>query len=76
MTSSVLDSALSFSLLLSASVIVTVDGKDYVQTSFEATEIMSTYLLAFVVCKFEYLQSHTDDGVLVITVYNLMCTYT
>lgn len=52
-----------------------MDGKNLLQTSFEATEIMSTYLLAFVVCKFEHLSNFTDDGILVITVYTLICSY-
>lgn len=57
------------------SINVTVDGKDVLQTTFEGTEIMSTYLLAFVVCEFGFLENKTDAGVLVIiTVYTLMWT--
>uniref|UniRef100_A0A6Q2Y5S4 Aminopeptidase n=1 Tax=Esox lucius TaxID=8010 RepID=A0A6Q2Y5S4_ESOLU len=38
-----------------ASVNVTVDGQDVTQTSFQATPIMSTYLLAFVVSEFDFI---------------------
>uniref|UniRef100_A0A3Q0RHY1 Aminopeptidase n=1 Tax=Amphilophus citrinellus TaxID=61819 RepID=A0A3Q0RHY1_AMPCI len=37
--------------------ITTSDGMDLIQTSFEPTEIMSTYLLAFIVCDFGYSES-------------------
>lgn len=61
---------------MTGSINVTVDGKDVHQTTFEATEIMSTYLLAFVVCDFGFIGNETEDGVLVIiTVYTLMCKY-
>ncbi|XP_034535383.1 aminopeptidase Ey-like [Notolabrus celidotus] len=44
---------------------VTLDGMDVIQTSFEPTEIMSTYLLAFVVCDFTYIKNSTGADVLI-----------
>ncbi|KAM3625143.1 uncharacterized protein V6R79_007458 [Siganus canaliculatus] len=44
---------------------ITIDGEDLLQTSFEPTEIMSTYLLAFVVCDFEFIISNTSNDVLI-----------
>uniref|UniRef100_A0A3Q3ETP1 Aminopeptidase n=1 Tax=Labrus bergylta TaxID=56723 RepID=A0A3Q3ETP1_9LABR len=41
---------------------VTLDGMDVVQTSFAPTEIMSTYLLAFVVCDFTFIDIKTLDN--------------
>ncbi|XP_033847513.1 aminopeptidase Ey-like [Periophthalmus magnuspinnatus] len=43
---------------------VTVDGHDLTRTSFMATEVMSSYLLAFVVCEFAYIRN-VDTGVLI-----------
>lgn len=45
---------------------ITMDGDNMVQTSFQPTEIMSTYLLAFVVCDFGFIESEPGAKVLVI----------
>ncbi|KAM3625855.1 uncharacterized protein V6R79_018655 [Siganus canaliculatus] len=44
---------------------ITIEGEDLLQTSFEPTEIMSTYLLAFVVCEFGSINSTTPNNVLI-----------
>ncbi|KAM4596113.1 aminopeptidase Ey-like isoform 2-T2 [Fundulus diaphanus] len=44
---------------------ITLDGESLIQTSFEPTEIMSTYLLAFVVCDFAYIRTNRDADVLI-----------
>uniref|UniRef100_A0A672YB70 Aminopeptidase n=1 Tax=Sphaeramia orbicularis TaxID=375764 RepID=A0A672YB70_9TELE len=36
---------------------VTIEGQNLTQTSFRPTEVMSSYLLAFVVCEFDYISS-------------------
>lgn len=43
-----------------------MDGQHLLQTSFEPTEIMSTYLLAFVVCDFGFIGTEPTAEVLVI----------
>lgn len=48
-----------------ASVDVTLEGQKLKQTSFEPTEIMSTYLLAFVVCEFTHIGSEPGAEVLI-----------
>lgn len=48
-----------------ASVDITLDGQQLKQTSFEPTEIMSTYLLAFVVCEFTHIGSAPGADVLI-----------
>ncbi|XP_029987054.1 aminopeptidase N-like [Sphaeramia orbicularis] len=44
---------------------VTIEGQNLIQTSFRPTEVMSSYLLAFVVCEFDYISSISDTGVLI-----------
>uniref|UniRef100_A0A3B4XXH8 Alanyl aminopeptidase, membrane n=1 Tax=Seriola lalandi dorsalis TaxID=1841481 RepID=A0A3B4XXH8_SERLL len=44
---------------------ITMHGLNLTQTRFEPTEIMSTYLLAFVVCEFTYIASKPEADVLV-----------
>ncbi|XP_035992371.1 aminopeptidase N-like [Fundulus heteroclitus] len=44
---------------------ITLDGESLIQTCFEPTEIMSTYLLAFIVCDFAYIRTNRDADVLV-----------
>ncbi|XP_067451850.1 aminopeptidase Ey-like [Thunnus thynnus] len=44
---------------------VTMDGENLIQTSFKPTEMMSSYLLAFVVCDFTYIANTSDAGVLI-----------
>ncbi|XP_068586417.1 aminopeptidase Ey-like [Cebidichthys violaceus] len=44
---------------------VTMEGHNLIQTSFEPTEIMSTYLLAFVVSEFTFISNQPDADVLI-----------
>ncbi|KAG7275826.1 hypothetical protein CRUP_016766 [Coryphaenoides rupestris] len=44
---------------------VTVDGQLVTETRFQATELMSTYLLAFVVCEFDFISSPAKAPVLI-----------
>ncbi|XP_044046067.1 aminopeptidase Ey-like [Siniperca chuatsi] len=44
---------------------ITVDGQNLIQTSFEPTEIMSTYLLAFVVCDFTFNETKPGADILI-----------
>ena len=47
------------------------------KTTFDRTKIMSTYLLACVVCDFDYVESMTQDGVQVLYMassYYFLCT--
>uniref|UniRef100_A0A667X644 Aminopeptidase n=1 Tax=Myripristis murdjan TaxID=586833 RepID=A0A667X644_9TELE len=45
---------------------VTIEGQTVTRTSFEPTKIMSTYLLAFVVCEFTFIRTPPGADVLVI----------
>uniref|UniRef100_A0A672FXT9 Aminopeptidase n=1 Tax=Salarias fasciatus TaxID=181472 RepID=A0A672FXT9_SALFA len=47
------------------SISVTVDGESLLETSFEPTKIMSTYLLAFIVSEFANISSTPDAKVLI-----------
>uniref|UniRef100_A0A8C8HF80 Aminopeptidase n=1 Tax=Oncorhynchus tshawytscha TaxID=74940 RepID=A0A8C8HF80_ONCTS len=47
------------------SVNVTVNGQDVTRTSFQPTPLMSTYLLAFVVSEFGFIQSPEGEKVLI-----------
>lgn len=44
---------------------ITVNGQNLTQTSFQPTEVMSTYLLAFVVCDFAYKGTNASADVLI-----------
>ncbi|KAJ3594190.1 hypothetical protein NHX12_006521 [Muraenolepis orangiensis] len=44
---------------------VTVNGETLTETRFWPTELMSTYLLAFVVCEFDYISSPPDAPILI-----------
>ncbi|XP_070772420.1 aminopeptidase Ey-like isoform X1 [Enoplosus armatus] len=44
---------------------ITMEGQNLIQTSFEPTEIMSTYLLAFVVCDFTFNGTKPGADVLI-----------
>ncbi|XP_076012022.1 aminopeptidase Ey-like [Genypterus blacodes] len=44
---------------------MTMDGQSVTQTSFAPTEVMSTYLLAFVVCDFGHIRTPTEAEVLI-----------
>ncbi|XP_068612814.1 aminopeptidase Ey-like [Brachionichthys hirsutus] len=44
---------------------ISVDGQDLLYTRFKPTEIMSTYLLAFVVCDFEFVGTEPGAAVMI-----------
>ena len=48
---------------------ITMQGQSLLQTSFEPTEVMSTYLLAFIVCDFGFISSPPGDAVQVNLLY-------
>lgn len=52
---------------------ITLDGHNLIQTRFEPTEIMSTYLLAFVVCDFTFTTNTTNPHAdVLVTIYNIL----
>ncbi|RVE74835.1 hypothetical protein OJAV_G00026200 [Oryzias javanicus] len=51
--------------ITSGRVNITVDGQDLIRASFEPTEIMSTYLLAFAVSDFGHIRTESGRSVLI-----------
>ncbi|XP_062381475.1 aminopeptidase N-like [Sardina pilchardus] len=43
---------------------ITIDGHDVCQTNFKPTKLMSTYLVAFVVCDYSHIETHEIPDVL------------
>ena len=50
---------------LSDPINVTIEGRNLTMTRFHSTEMMSTYLLAFVVCELGFISSAPGAPVLV-----------
>ncbi|XP_076148013.1 aminopeptidase N-like [Alosa pseudoharengus] len=44
---------------------ITIDGHDVSQTTFKPTKLMSTYLVAFVVCDYSHIKTHEIPDVLI-----------
>lgn len=54
---------------------ITIDNQEVLQTRFEPTAKMSTYLLAFVVGEFKNISSPPEANILVeIKIYSLSCS--
>lgn len=54
-------------LFLTEPINVTLDGQELLQTSFQPTKLMSTYVLALSVCDFAFRETRLADNTLVIT---------
>lgn len=55
--------------LLTETLNITMDGQELLQTSFEPTKLMSTYVLALAVCDFAFRGTRLADNTLVRTTY-------
>lgn len=60
---------LFFYLLFTGMVNITIDGQDVSQTTFNPTKLMSTYLLAFVICDYSHIKTQDIPDVLVSSLY-------
>ena len=53
-----------------------MEGQELLQTSFEATKLMSTYVLALAVCDFAFREARLADNTLVGAAHTLHTLYT